>query len=60
MERLFLTAKDFNTTLIKFLPPYHVIVSNMLVCSFMDTIFHVHKRAPKTVLHAHNLVYKKL
>ena len=34
IERLFLAAKGFNTNLAQFLLPYHVIFSNMHVCSF--------------------------
>ena len=60
IERPFLAANSFNTTLVHFLPPYHVIISNLHVCSFTCMIFHVHGRAPKTVLRARNLVYEKL
>ena len=59
-ERLFLVAKDFNTNLVHFLPPYHVIVSNVDACSFKGMISHVHGHAPKMVLHARNLVYENL
>ena len=59
IERPFLAAKEFNTSLIYFLPPYEVIVSNMHVCSFTDTISNVHGRTPKTVLRAGNIVYEK-
>ena len=59
IERPFLAAKGFNTNLVHFLPPYHVIISNMHVCSFTCTISHVHRLAPKTVLRAQNLVYEK-
>ena len=58
--RPFLTAKGFNTNLVQCLPPYYVIVSNVHVCSFTGTISHMHRRAPKTVLHAQNLVYTKI
>ena len=60
IERPFLAAKGFNTNLVQFLPPYHVIISKTHVCSFTCTISNVHARAPKTVLHARNLVYQKL
>ena len=59
IERPFLAAQSFNTNLVQCLPPYFVIIINMHVCSFMCTISHVHMRAPKTVLHAQNLLYKK-
>ena len=59
-ERPLLVAKGFRTNLVQFLPLYHVIVSSVHVCSFTCTIPHVHKRAPKMVLHARNLVYQKL
>ena len=45
MERDFLANKGFNTNLVHFLPPYHVIISNMHVCSYMGTISHIHQRA---------------
>ena len=60
IERPFSTAKGFNTNLVQFLPPCYVITSNVHVCSFACTIFHVHGRAPKTVLEARNLVHEKL
>ena len=59
-ERPFLAAKGFNTNLVQFLPPYHVIISNVHICCFMGTICHVHLCAPKMVLHDPNVVYKKL
>ena len=46
IERPFLATKGFNTNLVLFLPPYHVIISNAHVCSFTCTISHVHGRAP--------------
>ena len=46
IERSFLAAKGFNTNLVQYLPLYYVI-SN------------VHRHAPKTVLCAQNLMYKK-
>ena len=57
-ETPFLPAKDFNANLIHFLPPYHVIISNMhCVCFFFtSTISYVHGCAPKMVLHGQNLV----
>ena len=60
IERPFLAAKDFNTNLIRFLPLYHVIISNMHVCSFTCMLSHTHICAPKMVLHAQNLVLEKL
>ena len=60
MERSFLTAKGFNTNLVYFILPYHVVVSNVPVCSFMGMISHVHEHVPKMVLHARNLTNKKL
>ena len=56
IERPFLAGKGFNTNLVQFLLPYHVIISNVHVCSFACTISHLHGRAPKTVLRARNLV----
>ena len=58
IERNFLAAKDFNTNFVQFLPPNHVLISNMYVCSFTCTISHVHGHARKTVLCTRNLVYK--
>ena len=58
-NRLFLAAKGFNTNFVQFLLPYHVIVSNLYVYSFMCTISQVHGCEPKTVLHAQNLVHEK-
>ena len=43
-----------------FLLRYYVIISNVHICSFTGKISHVHASAPKTVLCAQNLVYKKL
>ena len=60
IERPFLAAKGFNTNLVQFLSLYHVIISNVQVCSFTCTIYHVPGFAPKTVLRARNLVHKKL
>ena len=59
-ERPFLATKDFNTNLVQCLPPYYVIISNLHVYSFMCMISHVHRHAPKTVLHTRNLVSKKI
>ena len=39
----FLAAKGFNTNLVHFIPSYHVIISNVHVCSFMDLISQVHE-----------------
>ena len=58
IERPFLVAKGFNTNLVQCLPPYYFIFSNEHVCSFTCTISDVHRCAPKTVLHAQNLVYE--
>ena len=60
METLFLIAKSFNINLVKFLPPYHAIISNEYVCSFMCTIFHMDRRAAEMVLHDQNLMYENL
>ena len=60
IERLFLPGKGFNTNLIQFLLPYHVIINNVHVCSYACTISHVNGHACKTALHAQNLVHKKL
>ena len=60
IERPFLAVKGFNTNLAQFLPPYHVVISNVRLCSFTCTISHVCGRASKTVLRARNLVYEKL
>ena len=60
IERPFLAALGFNTNLVHFLLPYHVIISIVHVCSFTGPIFHMHGRAPKTVLGARNLMYEKL
>ena len=35
IERPFLAAEGFDTNLIQFLLPYHVIISDVYVCSFM-------------------------
>ena len=50
----------FNTNLVQILLRYHVILSNIHICSFMPMILHVDGRAPKTILHAQNLVDKDL
>ena len=60
IERPFLAAKGFNANLLQCLLPYYVIISNVHVRSFMCTISHVHRHAPKTVLYAQNLVYEKI
>ena len=52
LGRLFLADKSFNTNLVQFLLLYHVVISNVLVCSFTCTISHVHGHAPKMVLRA--------
>ena len=54
MERWLLAAKGFNTNLVQFLPTYHVIISNLHVCSFMCMISRQHGCAPKMVLNALN------
>ena len=59
IERPFFVAKCFNTNLVQFLTPNHVIQNNMQVCSFTSTISHMYRRAPKTSWHVQNLVYKK-
>ena len=57
IERLFVAAIVFNTNLLKFLPPYHVIISNIHICFFKGMISHMHRHAPKTVSWAQNFVY---
>ena len=52
MERPFLAAKGSNTNLAQFLMPN-------FPCAILCTISYMHGRAPKTVLHAYNLVYEK-
>ena len=42
IERPFLATKGVNTNLVQYLPLYHVIISNVDVCSFIFAIFHVH------------------
>ena len=59
IERPFLAGRGSNTNLVQFLLPYHVIISNVHVCSFMCMISHVHRRAPTTVFRVQNLVHKK-
>ena len=58
--RPFVAAQGFDINLVHFLQPYHFSVRNMHVCSFIGTISHMNGRAPKTILHAQNLVYKKI
>ena len=58
--RLFLAVKGFDINLVHFLQPYHVFISTIHFCFFTGTIPYVHRRTPKTVLCAQNLVYKKL
>ena len=60
IERPFLAAKGFNTNSVQCLPLYYAFISKVHVCSFTFTISHVHRRAPKTVLHARNLMYEKI
>ena len=60
IERLLLAAKGFNTNLVQCLPPYYVIVSNAHIFSITYRISHVNRHAPKMVLHALNLLYKKI
>ena len=55
IKRLFLTAKGFNTNLVQFLTPYHVII-NMHVCSFRRMISNVPEHAPKMILHARKII----
>ena len=57
IARPFLAAKGFNTNLEQFIMLYHVIISNVNVCSFTCTISHMHVHVPKTVLDARKLVY---
>ena len=46
IKRWVLAAKSFNTNLVQLLLPYHVIISNVHICSFTCMIFHVHRRQP--------------
>ena len=46
IEKLFLTAKGFNTNIVQFLMSYHVIISNLHVCFFTCTISHMHRCTP--------------
>ena len=41
IEMPFLAVKGFNTNLVQFLPLYHVIISNMHVCSVRCMDVHV-------------------
>ena len=59
IKRPFLAARGFNTNLVQCVPPYFVTISNMHVRSLTRTISHLHRRAPKTVLHARKLMYEK-
>ena len=54
-----LASESFNASLVQFLPPYHIIISNVHVFYFTFTISHVHGRTPKTVLRARSLLYEK-
>ena len=58
IERPFLAAKGFNTSLVQCLPLYYV-VSTVHVCSFTCRISHVHRHAAKMVLRALNFLYEK-
>ena len=60
IERSFLAVTGCHTDLVHFLPLCHIISSDMHICSFTGTIFHMRGHAPKMVLHAKNLAYKKL
>ena len=58
IERPFLAAQGFNTNLAHILPPYHVIISNMHICSPMDVHlkwFYMHK-----ILCAKNYNFRRL
>ena len=41
VERPFLAVKGFDANLVQFLPPYHVIISNMHIFSFTCTNVHL-------------------
>ena len=43
-----LTAKGLNTTFVQFLPPNHVIVSNVYICSFTYTISQCVRRCTRS------------
>ena len=47
IERPFLASKYLNTNLVKFLLPFHVVISNVHFCSFTCTISDVHRRSLK-------------
>ena len=55
-QRLLLAVKGFNTNLVHFLLSCHIIISNMHVCCFTGTTYHMHGRATKTILCAQNFV----
>ena len=54
-----LASESFNASLVQFLPPDPVIISNAHASYFTSTISHVHGRTPKTVLRARSLWYEK-
>ena len=60
IEGPFLAAKGLKTNSVQFLPPNHVTISNVCICSFTCMISHVRGHACKTILRAQNLVYEKL
>ena len=60
MHRTEIESPFLAANLVQFLPPNHVIISNVHVSPFTCTISHVHGRAPKAVLRAGNLVHEKL
>ena len=53
-SRKFIVLKSFNINLVQFILWYHVIFSDVNICSFICIISHVHRCAPKTVLHTQN------
>ena len=60
IERSSLTAKGFNTSLVQLLLLYNISINNFHASSITCTISHLERHAPKTVLHARNLLYKNL
>ena len=55
-ERSFLVVKGFNTNVVQFLRPHHVIISNVHVCSFCARFPTCTRCAPKMVLCARKII----
>ena len=43
IKRPLSAAKSFDTNLVQFLPPYHVIIRNIQICFVIGAIFYVHR-----------------